>query len=87
MRKTNSDLWVDRYNNPILQHRPSWTLCNHMVLSWLLNSIHGDLYNSIIHSEKVNDMWSELHEQIIIFEDQLSTIFKNRISVAVYYDQ
>lgn len=72
----------------------SWTRCNHMVLSWLLNSIHRELRDSVIYSGNAADVWIELHEQFS--EGNATKIYHLRNSminhlqehnhVAVYYN-
>ena len=37
---------------------PFWTRCNHMVLSWILNSVHANIFDSVIYVETVVDVWN-----------------------------
>ena len=37
-----------------------WENCNTMVLSWMINSMHMDLSNSIMYCETAKEMWIEL---------------------------
>ena len=40
----------------------SWRQCNDMVISWLLNSIHPDIANSVIYAETAVEIWADLQE-------------------------
>ena len=42
---------------------PYWQTCNDMVLSWLLNSLHKNIRDSVIFFEKASDMWKKLEER------------------------
>ena len=42
---------------------PFWTRCNHMVLSGILNSVHTNIYSSVIYAEMVVDVWNDLHDR------------------------
>ncbi|XP_062089069.1 uncharacterized protein LOC133795631 [Humulus lupulus] len=39
----------------------SWTQCNSMVMSWLINSISPQIATSIIYQERAYSMWQDLH--------------------------
>ena len=41
---------------------PSWQWCNDMVISWLLNSIHPYITNSVIYAETSTQIWVDLKE-------------------------
>ncbi|XP_077234185.1 uncharacterized protein LOC143876356 [Tasmannia lanceolata] len=41
----------------------TWTQCNTMVLSWLINAITRDLADTIIYSDVASDVWQELHDR------------------------
>ena len=47
-------------NSPLL---PYWQRCNDMVLSWILNSLHKNIRDSVLFCEKASDMWKELVER------------------------
>ncbi|KAK2654647.1 hypothetical protein Ddye_014503 [Dipteronia dyeriana] len=47
-------------NDPRL---PFWTRCNHMVLSWILKSVHTNISSSGIYAETVMDVWNDLHDR------------------------
>ena len=37
-----------------------WESCNTMVLSWMINSMHVDVSNSIMYCATTREMWIEL---------------------------
>lgn len=37
-----------------------WTRCNHMVISWLLNSINPDIRSSVVYMSNSKQIWDEL---------------------------
>lgn len=39
---------------------PFWQRCNDMVTSWLLNSLHPDVAQSVLYSNSAKEMWEEL---------------------------
>jgi len=47
-------------NSPLL---PYWKRCNDMVLSWLLNSMHKTIRDSVLFCETASEMWKELEER------------------------
>ena len=47
-------------SSPLL---PYWKRCNDMVLSWLLNSLHKNIRDSVIFCETASEMWKELEER------------------------
>jgi len=42
---------------------PYWKRCNDMVLSWLLNSMHKTIRDSVLFCETASEMWKELEER------------------------
>ncbi|XP_016441804.2 uncharacterized protein LOC107767346 [Nicotiana tabacum] len=40
----------------------SWTRCNDMVISWLLNSLSKAIAESVLYSKTAKDIWDELEE-------------------------
>ncbi|XP_074352226.1 uncharacterized protein LOC141691382 [Apium graveolens] len=44
-------------NSRLLSH---WNRCNHMVISWLLNSVSSDIRNSIVYINTAFSIWTEL---------------------------
>ena len=47
-------------SSPLL---PYWKRCNDMVLSWLLNSLHKSIRDSVIFCETASELWKELEER------------------------
>ena len=47
-------------DSPLL---PYWKRCNDMVLSWLLNSMHKNIRDSVIFCETASELWKELEER------------------------
>ena len=46
--------------SPLLPH---WQRCNDMVMSWLLNSLHKNIRDSVLFCDKAFDVWKELEER------------------------
>ena len=42
---------------------PYWKRCNDKVLSWLLNSMHKTIRDSVLFCETASEMWRELEER------------------------
>ncbi|XP_070009450.1 GDSL esterase/lipase EXL3-like [Nicotiana sylvestris] len=40
-----------------------WEQCNHMVISWILNSLDPDISQSIIYSKTAKRLWDELNQR------------------------
>lgn len=72
---------------------PSWQRCNDMVISWLLNSIHPDIANSVIYAETAAEIWADLQDRFSqgndsrIFEIKWDIIEhrQGQQSISVYY--
>jgi len=47
-------------NSPLL---PYWQRCNHMVISWLLNSLRKSIRDSVIFCDTASEIWKELNER------------------------
>jgi hypothetical protein len=41
----------------------AWTICNNMVLSWILNSVLKEITTSIIYIDLAHEMWNDLMER------------------------
>ncbi|KAG6714773.1 hypothetical protein I3842_05G218900 [Carya illinoinensis] len=54
-----------------------WIHCNHMVHSWILNSLSRDLAASVIYIDNAHDIWLDLKERFSQSNNQtsLSTYF------------
>jgi len=42
---------------------PYWQQCNDMVISWLLNSLHKNVRDSVLFHNTTSDIWAELNER------------------------
>ncbi|KAF8410438.1 hypothetical protein HHK36_002967 [Tetracentron sinense] len=40
----------------------SWTCCNHMVLSWILNALTKELSNSVVYTDMAYVLWIDLQD-------------------------
>ncbi|XP_019225858.1 PREDICTED: uncharacterized protein LOC109207407 [Nicotiana attenuata] len=40
-----------------------WEQCNHMVISWILNSLDPDISQSVIYSKTAKGLWDELNQR------------------------
>jgi len=55
-------------NGSILVHdlddlnRNAWERCNHLIHSWLINSISPQIAQAIVFHERAIDVWEELNE-------------------------
>ena len=47
-------------DSPLLTH---WQRCNDMVISWLLNSLHKSIRDSVIFCDTASEIWKELNER------------------------
>ena len=70
-----------------------WTRCNYMILSWILNSVHTNIYGSVIYAEMVVDVWNDLHERfsqgndnrIYQIRQEITELQQDLESVSIYY--
>ncbi|XP_077237088.1 uncharacterized protein LOC143878727 [Tasmannia lanceolata] len=73
----------------------SWTRCNTMVLSWLINAITRDLADTIIYSDIASGVWQELHDRfsqgnaakIFQLRRTLINLQQNQLSVLSYFNR
>jgi len=42
---------------------PYWQRCNDMVISWLLNSLHKNVRDSVLFHKTASEIWTELNER------------------------
>ena len=47
-------------SSPLL---PYWQMCNDMVISWLLNSLHKNVRESVLFHNTASDIWDELNDR------------------------
>ena len=71
----------------------AWTLCNNMVLSWLLNSVSTEIVNNTIYIDDAFEIWNDLqdrfsqHNEPRIFQLQksISCLSQENNSVSSYF--
>ena len=74
---------------------PYWKRCNDMVLSWLLNSMHKNIRDSVLFCETAHDMWKELEERYgqsnkaRLFQAQkdVCCISQGELDIAAYFNK
>lgn len=57
-----------------------WNRCNHMVISWLLDSVFADIRNSIVYMDSSHSIWTEL--TIRYAQSNLPKLFNLRKEIA-----
>jgi len=70
-----------------------WESGNTMMLSWMINSMHVDVSNSIMYCETAREMWIELQNlfsqrngsKIYNLQREISHISQNQMLVTEYY--
>lgn len=75
--------------NPIFL---AWKRCNHMVISWLLNSISKELVASVLYIDTAAAIWSDLKERfsqtngpcIFQLRKAITSLTQNQCSVSAY---
>ncbi|XP_058078618.1 uncharacterized protein LOC131226935 [Magnolia sinica] len=73
----------------------SWTRCNHMVLSWILNALTKELSNSVVYTDSAYAVWIDLHDHFSqsngphIFQLQRSicSYTQAQSTIATYFSQ
>jgi hypothetical protein len=71
----------------------SWTRCNNMVLSWIMNSVSKDIYTSILYITNAEVMWKDLKDhfsqsngaRIFELKKSISALIQGNNSVNAYY--
>lgn len=77
-------------NSPLLVH---WTRCNHMVISWLLNSVSPDIRNSVVYMSSGCVIWKDLETRyaqsnlprLFSLRKDLSQLHQGTMTIASYY--
>ncbi|XP_075655657.1 uncharacterized protein LOC142625816 [Castanea sativa] len=70
-----------------------WESCNTMVLSWVIKSMHVNVFNSIMYCETAKEMWIKLQNvfaqgngpKIYNMQREISHITQNQMTVTKYY--
>ena len=71
----------------------SWTRCNSMVLSWILNSVVKEIADSLIYIESAAEIWNDIHNRfhqsngprIFQFKKQFLGLNQGSLDVTMYY--
>lgn len=77
-------------NTPLFMH---WTRCNHMVISWILNSISNDIQNSVVFLNTASVIWKDLETRysqsnmpkLFTLRRELSYLSQGTMTVVAYY--
>nr|XP_017216853.1 PREDICTED: uncharacterized protein LOC108194418 [Daucus carota subsp. sativus] len=77
-------------NSPLLIH---WNRCNHMVISWLLNSVSPEIRNSIVYMNSAHLIWQDLHTRytqsnlpkLFSLRKDIAQLSQGSMSIAAYY--
>jgi len=72
---------------------PCWKRCNDLVASWILNSLHKDISDSVLYCNTAVDMWEELVERfgqsnkakLFQVKKELASISQEDADIATYY--
>nr|GME09251.1 Retrovirus-related Pol polyprotein from transposon TNT 1-94 [Ipomoea batatas] len=72
-----------------------WNRVNHMVMSWLLNSIHSSLAHIVLYAPDATSVWTDLKDRfftsngprIYDIEKRIATSYQNDASIADYHNQ
>ncbi|XP_073119938.1 uncharacterized protein [Henckelia pumila] len=71
----------------------TWERCNHMVLSWILNSVDSNIAGSIIYIESANDVCNDLKgrfsqgndSRIFEIRQEITELRQGHQSASIYY--
>ncbi|XP_074367050.1 uncharacterized protein LOC141707650 [Apium graveolens] len=70
-----------------------WNRCNHMVISWLLNSVSPNIRNSIVYMDSAHLIWKELAiryaqsnlPKLYNLRKEITQLSQGSMSVTAYY--
>ncbi|XP_022842038.1 uncharacterized protein LOC111365732 [Olea europaea var. sylvestris] len=73
----------------------AWRRCNHVVSSWIINSIPKELYPSVMHKDSARQIWIELKDrysqgngsQIYEIKKQIASISQDNNSINSYFNR
>lgn len=73
----------------------AWRRCNHVVSSWIINSIPKELYPSVMHKDSAREIWIELRDRYIQsnstriykLKKQISSISQENSSASTYFNR
>ncbi|XP_074381462.1 uncharacterized protein LOC141723534 [Apium graveolens] len=77
-------------NNVVSAH---WMRCNHMVISWILNSVATDIRNSIVYMNSAHLIWKDLEirysqsnlPKLFNLRKEIAQITQGSLTIASYY--
>nr|XP_016485780.1 PREDICTED: uncharacterized protein LOC107806180 [Nicotiana tabacum] len=80
----------DDESSPLFEQ---WRRCNDMVIDWLLNSLSKDIVESVIYSQTIEELWSELEKRyeqadgakLFQLQRELNNISQGTNDVAAYF--
>lgn len=70
-----------------------WSRSNNMVISWILNSLSHEIYESVLYYATAKDIWTELEDRfcqssgprMFQLQKQLSDLVQGSSDIATYY--
>lgn len=70
-----------------------WTRFNHMVISWLLNSVSSDIRNSVVYLNTASMIWKDLENRysqsnmpkLFSLRREISQLTQGTMSIVAYY--
>nr|XP_023920023.1 uncharacterized protein LOC112031568 [Quercus suber] len=79
--------------NPESPLYEDWLSCNTMVISWMINSMHVDVFSSIMYCQTTSEMWLELQKlfsqgsgpKIYNLQKEISNISQNQMTIIEYF--
>ncbi|XP_019256316.1 PREDICTED: uncharacterized protein LOC109234705 [Nicotiana attenuata] len=72
---------------------PTWSRCNHMVTSWLLNSLTKVIADSVLYSKTAKDLWLDLEHRfgqpneskLYHLQKELADLVQGTADIATYF--
>ncbi|XP_057962377.1 uncharacterized protein LOC131153949 [Malania oleifera] len=86
----NGKIAIPNRKSPLYE---DWLSCNTMVISWFINSMHLNMYGSVMYCQTAREMWLELQNvfsqgngpKIYNLQKGLCYITQNQMSVTEYF--
>lgn len=74
---------------------PQWDRCNSLVLAWIFNSVSKEIFNGVVYSTDISQVWQDLKEQfhkvngtrIFGLHREIVNLTQGTSTVAVYYNK
>jgi hypothetical protein len=71
----------------------AWVRCNDLVVSWILNSVSKEIYNTVIYITSAKDMWQDLKDRytqkngprVFQLQKAISVVSQDNSSVSTYF--